>query len=161
VTAWLLVHLLRHPFTRLWPSFLKHKWIVGLLCVMTLYINFVAPFILVGQYFVGVTSFCLTSMVVFLWKRELLEWIIVDLRNHKANFRGLFQHSSTCPATHHVHAHNNTSLTHGEHRSRTELDLAIGKGLHYLEARKQDDGLWHDFSTLAGEGVDWVSGFVP
>jgi hypothetical protein len=36
----------------------------------------------------------------------------------------------------------------------------IARARQYLHARRSPDGLWHEFNTLAGEAVDWPSGYI-
>jgi hypothetical protein len=52
-----------------------------------------------GEYSVAAASFVMTSLVVLLLEREFIEWIITDLQQHKADSRGLFDHSHECILT--------------------------------------------------------------
>jgi squalene cyclase len=40
------------------------------------------------------------------------------------------------------------------------LDAMIERARHYLHSRCSSDGLWRDFKTLAGDAVDWPSGYI-
>src|SRR4051794_20849086 len=44
--------------------------------------------------------------------------------------------------------------------TRGTLDSAIAAAASYLVDARSPDLLWRDFETLAGEGSEWVSGFV-
>lgn len=37
---------------------------------------------------------------------------------------------------------------------------ALAGGVRFLLTRQSEDGLWHDFETLAGEASDWPTGFI-
>jgi squalene cyclase len=42
----------------------------------------------------------------------------------------------------------------------SDLDRTIAEAAAFLVSARGEDGLWHDFLTLAGESCDWVSAYV-
>ena len=44
--------------------------------------------------------------------------------------------------------------------TETRVTNALAGGVGFLLTRQSDDGLWHDFETLAGEASDWPTGFI-
>lgn len=43
---------------------------------------------------------------------------------------------------------------------KTRVNDALAGGVAFLLTRQSEDGLWHDFETLAGEASDWPTGFI-
>ena len=43
---------------------------------------------------------------------------------------------------------------------RKLIDEGLSKAKHFIIDKRSTDGLWRDFSTLAGKSTDWVTGFV-
>ena len=91
-------YLWRYPRTRLVPGGLKHRWSFGMLTVLMLAVFFVLPFVLVGEYRVAVVASVLTVAVLPTAARQLVREIVDDLREHRRDRRGLFEHAHGCVA---------------------------------------------------------------
>ncbi|MEM2779335.1 MAG: hypothetical protein QW791_00480 [Candidatus Bathyarchaeia archaeon] len=82
----------KHPTTRLVPKPLRHTWFAGLSVILAIFI-FCLPGLL--------TSFWVLSALFFLallikFRDKGLKLLIEDLRMHRRDGRGLFQHSENC-----------------------------------------------------------------
>lgn len=82
--------------TRLVPRSLKHTWLAGLGCVTATYVNFAVPYIFLGDPYLTAASFIFTTSFLILFGRRFFEWMRNDLRIHKFEGRGLFEHSEDC-----------------------------------------------------------------
>jgi hypothetical protein len=91
--AW---HISWHPLTRILPSYLIHRWTMGIFCAAALYIGFALPFFVIGEYIVAVVSLIPISLILLFWGRPFLIWIVDDLRNHRREKRSAFKHSNKC-----------------------------------------------------------------
>ncbi len=123
---------------------------MGVFCITALYVHFTLPFLLIRQYAVASAAFAFTSMVVWWAGREFVDWIVLDIKQHRTERRSLFQHSDECAV--HPHDHTESVLAH-------RVEQACLTALHFLQSRQSWDGSWRDF-LAPGEGVDWVTAYV-
>jgi hypothetical protein len=103
---WLARQLLQPKWEHLahrFPSHLLHRWSLGSFGLLALYVFFVLPFALLGQYVVALTAFLITTFIILFFARDVLDWIISDIREHRAQKRKWFQHSDDCVVTVHYH----------------------------------------------------------
>ena len=92
----LVIHIARHPQSRAWPNSLKHRWMMGALYTGTLFINFVIPYVLLGESFLAVLSLLFLVLLLATWARHLVKMIFSDLQRHMADRRSLFRHRADC-----------------------------------------------------------------
>jgi hypothetical protein len=110
---WIARQLLQPRWEHLahrFPSQLLHRWSLGAFGLLALYVFFVLPFILLGQVIVAVVAFLLTTFIILFFARDVLDWIISDIREHRAQKRKWFEHSDDCVVT--THYHRSTGHTH-------------------------------------------------
>jgi hypothetical protein len=108
---WMARQLLQPKWEHLahrFPAQLLHRWSLGLIGLTALYIFFVAPFLLLGQYVVAAASFFVTTIIITLSARDVVDWIVDDIREHRAEKRSFFLHSDNCV----VHEHYGRSDGH-------------------------------------------------
>jgi len=82
----------KHPTTRFVPSSLRHTWFAGLSITIATFI-FCLPGFLTG--FWPITTLVLVLLLA-LFRKKGLKLLIDDLRLHRKDKRGLFQHSKDC-----------------------------------------------------------------
>ena len=85
-------YVYKHPTTRLVPSPLRHTWFGGLSIVIATFI-FCLPGILTGLWHASILVFML---LLVLFRKRGLQLLIDDIRMHRKDKRGLFQHSQDC-----------------------------------------------------------------
>jgi hypothetical protein len=91
--------LLRPRWERLAPYFpvaLLHRWSLGSIGLGALFLFFVGPFLLMGEWTVAAAGFAVAAIAVGTCGRDVIAWIVDDLREHRAESRGLFEHSEHC-----------------------------------------------------------------
>ena len=116
VMMWSARQLLQPKWEHLahrFPAQLLHRWSLGLIGLIALYIFFVAPFLILEQFLVAAVAFLVTTAIILISARDVLAWIIEDLREHRATKRPYFQHSAGCV----VHAHYGPSDDHSPKQS--------------------------------------------
>lgn len=74
------------------PKALKHAWCAGLARTIALGL-FCTPICLAGFWTVALVTF---MILTFVFRKGTLMLIIDDLKNHRADGRGPFQHSEDC-----------------------------------------------------------------
>ncbi|MCS7114475.1 MAG: hypothetical protein RMJ15_00455 [Nitrososphaerota archaeon] len=93
---WLLnKYAFKHPTTRIIPKFLRHTWFAGLSIIIATFI-FCLPGFLAG--FWAITALVLAALLVK-FRDQGLKLFIEDLKQHKSDGRGIFQHSEDCYMT--------------------------------------------------------------
>ena len=90
------VRVLRFPHTRWLPAHLKHRWTLGVLCSVAMYLLFAVPFVLVGGVRLGAVALAGTTVLSALIAPDF--WVLVrdDVVQHRREARGLFTHSHSC-----------------------------------------------------------------
>lgn len=82
----------KHPTTRLVPKSLRHTWFAGLSVILAKFI-FCLPGFLAG--FWALSALFFTGLIVK-FRDKGLKLFVEDLRMHRREGRGLFQHSEDC-----------------------------------------------------------------
>ena len=85
------------------PRSLVHRWTLGTMAIGGLVLFFSVPFFLVGAYAVGVAGLLVVTLVTATFGRDILVWIIDDLKEHWRERRSLFRHSASCIVHQHYH----------------------------------------------------------
>ena len=88
-------------WARVVPRGLVHRWILGTMAIGALVLFFSVPFFLVGAYAVGVAGLLVVTLVTVTFGRDILVWIIEDLKEHWRERRSLTRHSASCVVHHH------------------------------------------------------------
>lgn len=106
VMMWAARQLLQPRWEHLahrFPAQLLHRWSLGSFGLSALYVFFVLPFFLLGEYVVSIVAFLITTFIILFFARDVLEWIVSDVQEHRAQKRKWFQHSDDCVVTMHYH----------------------------------------------------------
>lgn len=85
-------YVFKHPTARFIPSPLRHTWFAGLSITVAIFIVCLPGF-LTGFWAVSTLVFVL---LLVLFRKKGLQLLIDDLRLHRKDKRGLFQHSEGC-----------------------------------------------------------------
>jgi len=85
-------YVFKHPTARFIPSPLRHTWFAGLSIIIATFI-LCLPGFLMGFWVISSLVFIL---LLILFRKKGLQLLIYDLRSHKKDGRGLFQHSKDC-----------------------------------------------------------------
>lgn len=147
-------HLLRNPLSRLYPDRLKHRWSMGIVVVSALYVNFVTPYVLIGQLATAILAFVLTTLAMLVAGQEFLLWILDDLKKHLRERRGLFQHRNQCT----LHSYDPVKVKESRARQKIFTDVVF-HAYEYVVARQSIKGYWRDFLAPA-ESTDWTTVLV-
>ena len=110
---WLARALLRPRWEHLahrFPAQLLHRWSLGGIALLALYAFFCVPFLVLGAYQVAMVGFATATGVVALVGRDVVAWIVDDLREHLAERRGIFEHGKSCVVTFHYGLQNAQTL---------------------------------------------------
>jgi hypothetical protein len=87
------------------PVALLHRWSVGCVGLAALFVFFVGPFLLLGEWAVAAAGLLVATVIVALTCRDVIRWIVEDLRAHRADGRGPFEHSRECAGHAHARRH--------------------------------------------------------
>ena len=63
--------------------------------------GFALGFLIAGEYAVAAAGFGFATLVIVFLGRDIVQWVISDLREHRSEGRGLLRHGDDCI----VHAH--------------------------------------------------------
>lgn len=82
----------KHPTTRLVPSSLRHTWFAGLSIIIATFI-FCLPGFFAGFWTVSTVVF---AFLLVKFRSRGVQLFVDDLKSHRRDKRGLFQHSRDC-----------------------------------------------------------------
>lgn len=88
----LIQYVFKNPTTRLIPKALRHTWFAGVGRTVAI-ILFCAPIFLAGNW---VVALAVLTILIVKFRNKSLRLIVDDLRNHRRDNRGIFQHSEDC-----------------------------------------------------------------
>ena len=96
---WLARQMLRPRWKHLAPYFpvsLLHRWSLGSVGLGAIFLFFVGPYALLGLWTVTAAGLVIALIIVGACGRDVIGWIIADLREHHGENRSLFRHSDRC-----------------------------------------------------------------